>query len=182
VAHTAAACASNGRAADREAIEDLTQDALLKLCRNNFAILREVIDKPDAVIEAFVKVTVGNLIRDEFRKERSLRRRPPAGLVSDADLLGQFVDERPAANIERSVLIREIDEILQRHLTGPNAARDRRVFWLFYRHELTAKAIAAVPTIGLTDKGVESALLRLKILVKEELTEAKGIVAEGTSL
>ena len=181
VAQTAACCASNGHVASRETIEDLTQDALLKLCRDNFSILREVIDKPDNVVEAFVKVTVGNLIRDEFRKERSLRRRPTAGFISAADLHGHFIDERPAAAIERDVLIREIDEILKRNLTGPHASRDRRVFWLFFRHEMTAKAIAAVPGIGLSDKGVESALLRLKILVKEELMQPKGFATGGTS-
>jgi RNA polymerase sigma factor (sigma-70 family) len=182
VAFTASRCTSSSRSVSRETIEDLMQDCLLKLCRDNFSILREVLDKPDRTIEAFVKVTVANLIRDRFRKERSPTQRPGGGLISADTMLEQVPDMRHAKVVERNLLIREIDEILKRKLTGPNASRDRKVFWLYHRHELTAKAIAAIPTFGLTEKGVESAILRLRILVKQELMEPKGIAAEGTSI
>jgi RNA polymerase sigma-70 factor (ECF subfamily) len=165
-----------------ETIEDLLQDSMLKLCSNNFAILHDILEQPDEVLEGYIKATIFNRVRDRYRQERSLRRQPAEGLVSLEGTLGQFADARSTAAVERDLLIREIDEILARKLIGSSAARDRRVFWLHYRHELTAKAIAAIPTIGLTNKGVESLLLRLRILVKEELMDAKGIAAGDTSL
>jgi hypothetical protein len=88
------------------------------------------------------------------------------------------------------VLIRQIDECLQAVCVGPNSQRDRKIFWLYYRAGLPASAIAALPTIGLTTKGVESTLLRLTRLVRQRACnptrtidpdQAKGIRA-GESL
>ena len=40
-------------------------------------------------------------------------------------------------------------------------ARDRLIFWMYYRQGFTAKAIAAIPSISLTVKGVEGVIQRL---------------------
>jgi DNA-directed RNA polymerase specialized sigma24 family protein len=48
--------------------------------------------------------------------------------------------------------------------------RDRTIFWLHYRQGLTATQIAAIPTLNLTVKGVESTLWRLKELVKHRMS------------
>src|SRR5437667_159549 len=52
--------------------------------------------------------------------------------------------------------------------------RSRLIFWLYYRSGLSASAIASIPNIGLTTKGVESALLRLTRLVRIAFTEPAG--------
>jgi len=43
------------------------------------------------------------------------------------------------------------------------------VFWLYYRAGFTASAIASLPTVGLTTKGVESLIFRLTRIVRENL-------------
>jgi hypothetical protein len=48
--------------------------------------------------------------------------------------------------VEREVLLKEIDTCLSER---PTEATDRVIFWLYYRPGLTARAIAAVPSIGL---------------------------------
>ena len=69
----------------------------------------------------------------------------------------------------RSILLREINAALGRLAVGQNLERDRRVFWLYYRVGLTANAIASLPAIGLSTKGVESTILRLTRLLRQEL-------------
>jgi RNA polymerase sigma-70 factor (ECF subfamily) len=47
--------------------------------------------------------------------------------------------------------------------------RDRNLFWLYYLQGLTAEEIAELPGIGLTCKGVESALRRVTRCLRGEL-------------
>ena len=83
--------------------------------------------------------------------------------------------------VEREILLREIDEHLAA-VTEPAArGRDRQIFWLYYRHGMTARAIALIPGIGLTQKGVESAIQRLTNHVRARLTEGKLRGPEGKS-
>jgi DNA-directed RNA polymerase specialized sigma24 family protein len=65
--------------------------------------------------------------------------------------------------------LQQIDAHLGRLAVGQNLERDRRVFWLYYRVGLTANAIASLPAIGLSTKGVESTILRLTRLLRQEL-------------
>jgi RNA polymerase sigma-70 factor, ECF subfamily len=51
--------------------------------------------------------------------------------------------------------------------------RDRTIFWLYYRQGMTAKEITGLPGIGLSLKGVESALHRLVKLVRDHLVEVR---------
>ena len=70
---------------------------------------------------------------------------------------------------ERGILLREIDAALGRLAAGPHLERDRKLFWLYYRVGLTADAIAGLQSIGLSTKGVESSLLRLTRLLRDEI-------------
>ena len=78
-----------------------------------------------------------------------------------------------AGSAERRVLLREIDVHLRALVEGPHAARDRRIFWLYYRVGLPAASIAALPGIGLSTKGVESTLHRLTRELRERLAAGK---------
>ncbi|HEV7674559.1 MAG TPA: sigma-70 family RNA polymerase sigma factor, partial [Candidatus Angelobacter sp.] len=117
---------------------------------------------PDAFY-GMMKVTAANLAHDYFRRPR-----PP---MTDVD---PFIPDSHSgpASIEREILLREIDDILSEMAT-PLAARDREIFWLYYRQGFTAQAIAAIPCYKLTTKGVESILYRLTCYVRERLVEKK---------
>jgi RNA polymerase sigma-70 factor (ECF subfamily) len=71
--------------------------------------------------------------------------------------------------MERELLLKEIDHCLEGCLAGPEQERDRLIFWLYYQQGLSARAIADLPTIGLTAKGVESAIFRLTLMVRERM-------------
>jgi RNA polymerase sigma-70 factor (ECF subfamily) len=72
---------------------------------------------------------------------------------------------------EREILLREIDEFLSTVTSPGTRERDRCIFWLYYRHGLTARAISQIPALALTEKGVESTIWRLTQQVRQELAE-----------
>jgi len=73
--------------------------------------------------------------------------------------------------MERQLLIREIDREFSRSVPAENLPQSRLIFWPYYRCGLTASAIAAFPNIGLTTKGVESALFWLTRIVRAAVAE-----------
>ena len=81
--------------------------------------------------------------------------------------------------MERQVLLKEIDRCLETCSEGPDKERDRLIFWLYYQQGMSAKAIAALPTVGLGAKGVESAILRLTRLVREQLAGLRSQTSES---
>jgi RNA polymerase sigma-70 factor (ECF subfamily) len=82
------------------------------------------------------------------------------------------LDKRKASSvIERRILLEEIDRVLKTLSHERNFTRDHAIFWLYYSQGLTAKAIAALPGITLSAKGVESTLFRLAQHVKSALTQ-----------
>ncbi|HEU4434467.1 MAG TPA: hypothetical protein VFR51_13875, partial [Pyrinomonadaceae bacterium] len=81
--------------------------------------------------------------------------------------------------MEREILLREIDAHLNASLSGGTADRDRTIFWLYYRQGFTTKAIALLPAIGLTIKGVESTIFRLTKLVRRRMVEAQVVNPDG---
>jgi RNA polymerase sigma-70 factor, ECF subfamily len=152
---------AHGRATP-EAVDELVQETYLKLCEQDGRLLRTFTSLHEGAVFGYLKVVTQNLVRDHFRALHSQKR--GAGVEADS------LDARPegrgecgadAGTAERQVLFREMDAHLRVVVEGPNSARDRRIFWLHYRTGLTAQAIASLPGIGLTTKGVESTLLRM---------------------
>ncbi|MBY0493256.1 MAG: sigma-70 family RNA polymerase sigma factor [Cyanobacteria bacterium] len=170
-----------GAAPARELVDDLVQDTFLKLCENNLAALRRFRgERPEGLI-AYLKIVACNVARDHARA--SLAGKRGSGRVEAAadEVIAAALDpatEREAADAR--LLIEEID----RHLAANEAAggaRDRSIFWLYYRQGLTARAIAGMPAIGLSQKGVESTIYRLTRVVREMLAWREGDRVENAS-
>lgn len=147
-------------------VDDLVQESYLKLCRDHMRVLREFRpDHPEAFF-GFLKVIAANVVHDHFRALRSKKRAADVLPLDPATTCG--IDA--LKGIERAILLREIDAILD-SLPGDDRGRDRTVFWLYYRQGLTAHAIAGLPTVSLTVKGVESIIRRLTRFVREQITD-----------
>jgi RNA polymerase sigma factor (sigma-70 family) len=152
-------------------IDDLIQETYLKLCADDYRLLRAYDPKHQDAIFGYLKVVAANVVHDRFKAMHSEKR----GGGKTADELST-VENRSVASegfgsqkaMEREILLREIDDLL---LEG-TADRDRRIFWLYYRQGLTTKAISLLPTIELTMKGVESTLLRITKLVRKRMVES----------
>ena len=78
-------------------------------------------------------------------------------------------------------LIGEIDQ----RLAATETDRDRNIFWLYYRQGYTARDIASIPNLGLTQKGVESCIYRLTQSVRNTVAGSatgagKGLPPQNT--
>jgi RNA polymerase sigma-70 factor (ECF subfamily) len=165
-------------------LDDLTQETFLKLCADRETILQKFQPTHPNAMFGYIKVLTANLVHDYFKALHSQKR--GQNLTSalsedyDSDESAKY-SLSGAEAIERNVLLGQIDTALSIVETGPNLERDRRIFWLYYRVGLSANAISAIPSIGLTTKGVESTLLRLTKHVKERLCQDRRGPRESTA-
>lgn len=155
-----------GATPTRELVDDLVQDTYLRLCEHNFAALRRFrSERPEALI-AYLKIAACNVARD-YARAALTEKRGAGRVTADDDEMTLAADpSTERAALDAAVLVGEID----RHLSTGDAAartRDRAIFWLYYRQGLTARAISEIPSIGLSQKGVESTIYRLTRAVRE---------------
>src|ERR1700730_3724639 len=153
-------------------VVDLLQETYLKLCADKCRALIEFAEKhSDEQTLAYMKVIAINVTRDQFKSLHSEKRG-----ASETDQLHEDFD--PAARSEsfggagamdREVFFKEVHEQLKKCAAGAKEDRDCVIFWLYYLQGMTAKAIAAMPTIGLGAKGVETVIHKLTRCLREHL-------------
>ncbi|HEX7285278.1 MAG TPA: sigma-70 family RNA polymerase sigma factor [Candidatus Angelobacter sp.] len=153
-------------------VDDLVQETYLKLCANQRKALREFECDHENALFGFLKKVAHNVVEDHFRSSYSQKR----GSGREEECLEDITfltaaGRGPAEESEHNILIGRIARCLDECAQGPTYRRDSAIFWLYYRHGLTAKAISEIPAIGLTLKGVESTLLRLTRMVRGKLNE-----------
>jgi RNA polymerase sigma-70 factor (ECF subfamily) len=155
----------------QEVVDDLVQETFLKLCADRCrALLDFTIQHPEVVL-GFIKKVAANIAHDHFKSLHSQKRG-----AGQTDQMGADVESEAGGGslggqgaIEREVLLEEINRCLESCSAGPDQERDRLMFWLYYQQGMSAKAIAALPTIELTAKGVETAIFRLTRQVREQV-------------
>jgi RNA polymerase sigma-70 factor (ECF subfamily) len=133
-------------------VDDLTQETFLRLCRDNCRALRDFQAQHDEAIFGYIKVIATSVALDHFRARAAHKRR---GEVADDGT--NLEASTSSSTIEQRMFLTELD----RHLVSTETERDRTIFWLYYRQGYTARDIAAIPKLGLTQKGVESCIYRL---------------------
>ena len=166
--------------APQEIAADLVQETYLRLCDGRFHLLNKFALNHPYAVEGYVKTVAANVTHD-FCKARRLSKNgggsvdqildsyePPASIEGFGGELG----------IERTVLLSEIQRGLEECTSGAMQDRDRTLFWLYYRHGMSASAIASLPTMGLTVKGVESAILRLTRQVRNRIAGSRSSADE----
>lgn len=153
-------------------VDDLIQETYLKLYqeRKRFAESFKPIH-PDAIF-GYLKVVTANLMHDRLKASHSLKRgEQVTEALEDSSVprLSSRNDNSESLDLDRGVLLAEIDACLQDVASGHEGERDRQIFWLYYRVGLSSRAIAALPTTRLTTKGVESTVFRLSHAIRERL-------------
>lgn len=159
----------------QQVVADLVQETYLKLYADKCQLLRDfAVEHPEAV-PGYIKTIAVNVAHDHFKALHSQKRGSgeTAQLLEDVEPHAQSGDMGGQAAMEREVLLKQIDHCLETCSEGPDKERDRLIFWLYYQQGMSAKAIAALPTVGLTAKGVESAIFRLTRLIREEVVGAR---------
>ena len=159
-------------------IDDLIQETYLKICADRCRILREFRSEDADAIFGLLKTVAFSVAQDHFKgiltiKRGSGRKETPIDSMIENAIAG----DEGVSHVERAILLREIDD----YLKTVAGERDRQIFWLRYRHGMTSRAIALIPGIGLTEKGVESVIQRLTDQVRCWLVEKRQAWREGKS-
>jgi RNA polymerase sigma-70 factor, ECF subfamily len=168
--------------ASPQTIDDLIQETYLKLCADDYRLLRAYEPKHSDAIFGYIKVITANLVHDRFKALHS-EKRGGDQIVADLTTLENRTDTEKSFGsqeaMEREILLREIDALLDRSASADTGERDRTIFWLYYRQGFTTRAIAALPAIGLTIKGVESTILRMTRIVRKQMVETRLVNSDG---
>ena len=159
-------------------VDDIVQEVFLKLCEQERRILRAFEPRGEDSFFGLLRIVSGSVANDYFRRLYSTKRGGKAVTASlHEDAVPSPASGAPhAAQIQRSVLLVELDQKLR---SAPEviSGRDRALFWLYYRQGFTAEEIAGLSGVGLTAKGVESALRRVAAWLRGEVESRK----RGTS-
>ena len=155
-------------------VGEIVQEVFVKLCEDDRRILRVFEDRGhDSFLKLLrtITMTVGT---DYFRRNRAEKRGGRSASVSLEPHLSsdEVSDSRATEAVETPTLIAQLDGLLRLY-PKTVSARDRNLFWLYYQQGMTADAISRIPAIGLSSKGVESALIRLTRLLRETIVKGK---------
>lgn len=158
----------------RQLLDDLIQDTYFKLCNDNCRLLRSFQPEHSNSIYGFLQVMAANVVHDHFKAERAGKR----GAGRPTEAISERVQSDPGARataagssdaMDHQIRLRQIDEVLARVVAGPDRKRNCMIFFLYYRQGLTASEIAALPSLGLTTKGVESIISRLTHMIRSHV-------------
>jgi RNA polymerase sigma-70 factor (ECF subfamily) len=164
----------------KQTVDDLIQETYLKLCADNFRILRSFEQQHPDAFTGYVKVVTANVVRDHFKSAHTQKRGAGHLEQMDEDFVPMAGEDSAGSpkSIERAVLIQEITRHLDICIAGPDQKRNSQIFWLHYRAGLSARAIAILPGIGLSTKGVESIILRITRELRERMADPKIVLQD----
>jgi RNA polymerase sigma-70 factor (ECF subfamily) len=153
-------------AVSAQLVDDLIQETYLRLCRNDCRVLREFRAQHEASFFGYLKEMASSVARDHFRAQRALHRGPQSASLDEVTER-HTVDHRPPPEdlLVHAEIWRRVEEVAE-------SERDVTVFKLYYRQGFTAREIAAVEELHLSEKGVESCLYRLVCRLRESLNSA----------
>jgi len=151
-------------------VDDIVQEVFLKLCENQRRILRDFEPRGEDSFFGLLRIVTASVTNDYYRRQYSTKRGGKVltmPLLDGDSSLASHTAVQPSP-MQRSALLQQLDRKL---LSAPKVigARDRALFWLYYRQGFTAEEISRLPAAGLTPKGVESALRRVTAWLREEI-------------
>jgi len=156
-------------------VDDIVQEIYLRMCADHARILTSFRDPRPEAMFGYLKVVSTNIAHDFFRKKNAARR----GAERTTNVEQASHVPAPFQDMDRLLSLSEIDAMLEAHTEQKeNGQRDRAVFRLYYRHGMTAQAIADLPGVGLNPKGVEGVLYRLTRALRQSFGYAQESDAE----
>ncbi|HEV3037438.1 MAG TPA: sigma-70 family RNA polymerase sigma factor [Candidatus Angelobacter sp.] len=155
-------------------VEEVSAEVFLKLCENNCKLLRRVIFKEDEDERFFgyIKKVATHLTIDYFRR-------------LNAKMRGGEWEEKPLDDgsivvsalgmdwSEKITWTLDVEKALKKATRGIHAKRNQMIFWLRFRDGFSPEEIAALPTMKLSPKGIETMLARILKKVQRTLYQKK---------
>lgn len=152
-----------------EALEDLAQEAYLKLCDPKRAVLLRF---TSGTVEAYLTTVTARLTIDQLKARHAQRRNEARSTQLQDEDGAPSQQEGAETRAYHRVLIRECEDLF-RAVTGDGQGgkRDLCILTEYYFEGKTASEIACLPSIQLTTKGVESIIRRLTMQVRHRMVE-----------
>jgi RNA polymerase sigma-70 factor (ECF subfamily) len=153
---------------------EIVQEVFVKLCEDDRRILREFEDRgPDSFLK-LIRLVTASVGTDHFRRVRAEKRggKNQSITTGASAVFVEIPDAKATDAVELPSLMAQLDGLLRLY-PEKVSSRDRSLFWLHYRQGMPAEAISRIPSIGLSPKGVESALLRLTRLLRDTVINGK---------
>jgi hypothetical protein len=145
-------------------LDDLLKDVLVKICANEFRVLRELEWRHEGTLRGLLQVVSSTVAQDYLRRCLTLSRS-----LHLEQQLEEFVHDRqvkdPYSAVEHKILLRQLaGRLAQLIPREPNRTRDIAMFLLYFGYRVTAAELARLYHLG--TKTVESKLLRLSRLAR----------------
>lgn len=153
----------------QEIIDELIQDVYVKLCADDRALLKRFKPQHENAFLGYLKVVTANLVYDYFRKIKHINEKTNQW----DDAFAHRQSDKNRGLLENKVFSREVDDLLRARGSGPQQEKERTIFWLVHRWGFTAKEIASVPGMELSEEGVESCLFRMRTYLKQSILAKK---------
>ena len=149
--------------------DDLIQDCFLKMCVNDFRVLRNFRGYDVVSLRAYLRTIAATVVADYFKSKHA---KHPVDLDDVVNTLG--TQDTTADDLDRQVLLEHVDKCL-----ASRDDRSRKIFWLYHLKGLSPRLIAEQAGVDIGISGVETAIYRLTKAVKECLERA-GLLAKAT--
>lgn len=153
---------SRWRRPNRDLIDDLVHETVMKIIARDCKALRDFEFRHDNALRGYLKVVASHVVEDYRRRSREREE----DALEDVPDLQQEQDF--AGDAEQRLILERMDGFLQSKVS----VQDRAIFWLFRRQGLTAKEISEREEVGLKLKEVEYVIWRLTRLLIEEFAPA----------
>ena len=166
----------------QEVVLDLTQEVFVKLLESDRRALSRFRGRSEHSIHTYLHTIAVNLVRDHFKKLRA--QKTPKAPSSLSNLVKQELDSdgpsydqalvSDGPGPERFVASQELRDRMGATIerASPQTStrpRDRLIFRLYFIEGLTVGEIAAIPSVSLTESGVEKCVRRIREALREEL-------------
>jgi len=147
---------------------DLFQAAILRLIENDCAVMKRFSGSKEDEWLAYLAKIACSVVRDSVRRQRRSRRFGWAGtpftFVYPLEFHGEDRNCVHHPDLERRILVLEVKAICGRmigKLSGPNTARDKLIFRLYFVHDLSISQISECTGLNLSKSGVRDVISRL---------------------
>jgi RNA polymerase sigma factor (sigma-70 family) len=161
--------------------EDLVQDVFLRLVDNDCLLLKRFDGTTEASLFRYLSVIAGSVVINRYKYLQRVRRRNTQSGLDDVDdtLLKRVGLSRDDLKMERSILVREIMQILEEILREevPQAKtrdRDLLIFKLHLFEDLSLSEISRYCGINLSVPGVEKIIAKITRRLKERFGRQGG--------
>ncbi|MGH7596559.1 MAG: sigma-70 family RNA polymerase sigma factor [bacterium] len=157
-----------------EIFEDLVQEVYFKLVQKNCKALREFKAPAENAIYGYLAIIARNVVRGHFTKEGAKKRQarlisleaPVAASSEDGEL--RVIDTIPTpepgpeASFDLEGQKQDIEDLLDKMLTGKSKVRDKLIFKLYCFEKFLPEQISAHCGIGLSPKRIINIISGIK--------------------